>query len=961
MCVNLFILFSLFAFVFRFQSPLFILISDNSTGVQRKEACIVQDGRLEFCAYTPPGHYQLTLDFRNAERNLHFIPVTIDVNLFDGPVFDLMFTRFRAKLVGRVRCLSATCWGRTDEAPLTVRLIESVNPQTVRYGSLTPVKNEPLVAHFTLDNLLPGDYFIDLVHRSQQTAHSIPVDGWCWANGTSEYDAGYVTPNSTRLLHIRDEDLDWKTEPKLDFTQSGYVVRVQLHSQLHFDRLPRITVRAIGSLKADNTTSSIEWDLMDYSNQVCLPSPSTTYRFTQLNPCLSLSFTSTSEVRPERDCHAQLDQSPLVRLTVTKIPLFVRLAYRDSFTFEAQALLTKHSIPIEVSETELDVRVNVEGKSKIIFANWSTSANSQLFAMASFELDPTHSVRFTPKHVTTKGLRWLYTYLVSEPSSSLFQIPIELAEPTPTAVVSLLVPLNHKDAVSVAPDEETCSNLFHGQTTQFTLNLAVVLRGQVEPAVPKVEVELYRKFWKSDNLRPESDQPLLPIDVEKQPVNLSTEPSVVPAHDLPYDSGNNSEPVATTLTNPVGVFLFGPVPLRSVHPAETSHLTLPDPRNEYTVTLRKPGYEFIRQDPDLDDNSPSIWIFKATKLSLVEVVVHTKIGSETNTVPLPDVLVSIIGEGHRGNQFTGPNGVANFVGLAPGQYYLRAMMKEHVFTVIKPEAQSAGQASAISITEGDSIRVEISAERVAFSVSGVVTGLGGVPFEHVMVQATWLPQLPDNPNWMTFSDSSNASCQLDSVEDSAAVPQEQAYTDSNGEFRIRGLFPGCYYAIAVRPTPPSEIYSQSSVDTESDNKPLIDQAIPPVIHFVMPSRDATGLSFIAIPQMYMSSFTVDVESDDEFVSTLHLTVHPLDRPDQIVAKHDFADSVLFMLPPSKMNSVVGRDMVVRLTTSLDPTIYTNIAVQQVVLKPTIDNGVHHTFVFRPKLRPSSSNWPRSEL
>ncbi|KAF6767733.1 hypothetical protein AHF37_10087, partial [Paragonimus kellicotti] len=118
---------------------------------------------------------------------------------------------------------------------------------------------------------------------------------------------------------------------------------------------------------------------------------------------------------------------------------------------------------------------------------------------------------------------------------------------------------------------------------------------------------------------------------------------------------------------------------------------------------------------------------------------------------------------------------------------------------------------------------------------------------------------------------------------------------------------------------------------------------------------------LCIPYLAFFKFTVDVESDDEFVSTLHLTVHPLDRPDHIVAKHDFADSELFLLPPSKMNSVVGRDMVVRLTTSLDPAIYTNIAVQQVVLKPTIDNSVHHTFVFRPKLRPSSSNWPRSEL
>ncbi|KAF8565101.1 hypothetical protein P879_08700 [Paragonimus westermani] len=919
----------------------------------------MHDGKLEFCAYIPPGDYQLTPEIRSAEQSLQFTPATIDVTLFSGPVFDLMFTRFRAKLVGRVRCLSVSCWGRIDEAPLTARLIESANPQTVRYVSLTPIKNDPLVAHFTLDNLLPGDYFIDLIHRNQQTVRLTPVDGWCWDNRASEYSADYVTLNSTRLLHIRDGDLDWKTEPKLDFTQSGYAVRVQLHSKLHFDRLPRITIRAIGFSKSDNTTSSIEWDLMDYANQVCLPSPSTTYRFTQLNPCLSLSFINTSEIEPQRDCYAQLDQSPLVRLTVTKIPLFVRLAYADSFAPEAQALLTKHSIPIEVSETELDDQrnVNVDGKSEIIFANWSTSATNQPFAVAFFELDPLHSVRFTPRHVTTKGLRWFYTYLVASPSSSLFEAPIQPIEPTPTAVVPLLVPINQKDATPVVPNKETCRNLFYGQTTQFILNLAVVLRGHVEPAVPKVEVDLYRKFWKPDTLQSDSDQPLLPIDVEKQPISLSTEPSIV----VTQAPGNNSEPVATTLTNPMGVFLFGPVPLQSIHPAGTADVTLPDPRSEYTVILRKPGYEFIRQDAGLDDSSPSIWIFKATKLSLVEVVVRTKIGSETSTVPLPDVLVSIVGEGHRGNQFTGPDGVANFVGLAPGQYYLRAMMKEHVFTVTKPEAQSAGQASAISITEGDSVRVEISAERVAFSVSGVVTGLGGAPFEHVLVQATWLPHLPDNPNWMTFSDSSNASCQLDSVEDSAAVPQEQASTDSNGEFRIRGLFPSCYYAIAVRSTPPSEVYSQSSVDMESDNKPLIDQAIPPVIHFVMPPRDATGLSFVAIPQMYISSFTVDVESDDEFVSTLHLTVHPLDRPDQIVAKHNFADSELFLLPPSKMSSVVGHDMVVRLTTSLDPAVYTNIAAQQVVLKPTIDHGVHHTFVFRPKLRPSSSSWPRSEL
>lgn len=51
------------------------------------------------------------------------------------------------------------------------------------------------------------------------------------------------------------------------------------------------------------------------------------------------------------------------------------------------------------------------------------------------------------------------------------------------------------------------------------------------------------------------------------------------------------------------------------------------------------------------------------------------------------------------------------------------MMKEYLFTVIKPKGEQAGQASPITVSEGISVHVEISAKRVAFALSGLVSRL----------------------------------------------------------------------------------------------------------------------------------------------------------------------------------------------------------------------------------------------
>ena len=107
--------------------------------------------------------------------------------------------------------------------------------------------------------------------------------------------------------------------------------------------------------------------------------------------------------------------------------------------------------------------------------------------------------------------------------------------------------------------------------------------------------------------------------------------------------------------------------------------------------------------------------FTAKKLASVLVRLVDEQGA-----PLPGVLVSVSGgeNNYRTNEQTGPNGSLSFLGLSPGEYFVKPVLKEYEF---EPRSK------LITVKEGAEELVEVTAKRIAFSLYGSVTGLKGEP------------------------------------------------------------------------------------------------------------------------------------------------------------------------------------------------------------------------------------------
>jgi len=116
-------------------------------------------------------------------------------------------------------------------------------------------------------------------------------------------------------------------------------------------------------------------------------------------------------------------------------------------------------------------------------------------------------------------------------------------------------------------------------------------------------------------------------------------------------------------------------------------------------------------------------------------------------------------EGYKNNNATDATGKYHFRSLFPGEYFLRPLLKEYVFS---PSSHS------VAITEGSDTTVTFSAARTSYSLYGPVTSLNGIPEKGVHVDA----------NSNDFF--------------------EETQTDGTGAFRLRGLVPNKQYKVRVR-------------------------------------------------------------------------------------------------------------------------------------------------------------------
>eukprot|EP00088_Acartia_fossae_P034516 TRINITY_DN3542_c0_g1_i4.p1 TRINITY_DN3542_c0_g1~~TRINITY_DN3542_c0_g1_i4.p1 ORF type:complete len:1220 (+),score=313.21 TRINITY_DN3542_c0_g1_i4:29-3661(+) len=233
---------------------------------------------------------------------------------------------------------------------------------------------------------------------------------------------------------------------------------------------------------------------------------------------------------------------------------------------------------------------------------------------------------------------------------------------------------------------------------------------------------------------------------------------------------------------------------------------------EYTVSAEKIGYVFTAEE-DTKGN------FKAKKLAsiIVNIVDERKAG-------LGEVVVSLSGgeQNYRTNQQTGENGSISFLALAPGEYFVKPMLKEYEFL---PKNK------LITVTEGTEEVIQIVGKRVAVSVFGTLAGLKGDPEPGVTLEVV-------------------------GEAEGCRGHQEEATSGPNGAFRIRGLKRGCEYRLGLK-------HFTGGSSKGHNPAAQVERTIPAMKRLVTKEDDITGIEMIALrPRTSMDvSLLVKVKKD----------------------------------------------------------------------------------------------------
>lgn len=301
---------------------------------------------------------------------------------------------------------------------------------------------------------------------------------------------------------------------------------------------------------------------------------------------------------------------------------------------------------------------------------------------------------------------------------------------------------------------------------------------------------------------------------------------------------------------------------------------------QYEVAAEKPGYvlEKEKEDPLL---------FSAFKLGEISV----QVVDEENK-PLSDVLLSLSGgKQYRSNNVTGVNGSIVFIGLSPGQYYLRPMMKEYQF---QPNSQM------IDVLEGGTKKISIKGVRVAYSCYGSVTSLNGEVEQGVIVEA---------------------------VGDRPECNQEESKTEADGSYRIRGLQPKCTYQIRLK----------------SEVNPHIEKSAPQFHELVVKDSDFTGINIIAFRRNNQMDISGNVVTPEEFLQHLKVRLYRDDNPDSPIHTASLGPVSFFYLPSLQMTN---EKYLLRLESTLSKASY-EYELPEISFQ-TNKSYKHFTFQFTPK-------------
>lgn len=346
-----------------------------------------------------------------------------------------------------------------------------------------------------------------------------------------------------------------------------------------------------------------------------------------------------------------------------------------------------------------------------------------------------------------------------------------------------------------------------------------------------------------------------------------------------------------TSTTSNGAFKFGPL------------------NENLAVELKAFKESYIFSEYDTERNE-----FKAHKLCEIVATVKDEQGNK-----LPGVLLSLSGaESYRKNLVTGEDGTINFHSLSPSQYFLRPMMKEYRF---EPTSK------IIDVKAGATVKVELNGKRVAFSVFGSITSLNGEPISNIVVEAR--------------------------SEDRCGQHQEEAATESNGQYRIRGLQPGCEYTIHVR--------------SDSENAVAVDRTIPTSHTITVQQEDVQDVKIIAInPLSQVDVIARIVASNNDHYKSLRVQLYKkgnsdspiysqrIDPPSNVKGRNNPGVMILFPRIPFD-----GKTYAIELTTTLSDKNYRyTLPVETFV---TNRSTIYTELEFYPEIRSNESDLNQNSI
>lgn len=225
-------------------------------------------------------------------------------------------------------------------------------------------------------------------------------------------------------------------------------------------------------------------------------------------------------------------------------------------------------------------------------------------------------------------------------------------------------------------------------------------------------------------------------------------------------------------------------------------------------------------------------MFNVERLASLSVTVRDSnaVGGES-AEKMDAVLISLSGHGgFRKNVPTDAAGQVEFLSLHPGSFFLRPYMKEYLFEPAQ---------LTVEVEEGKHKDVVINAKRVRYSCYGQVNSLNGQPLEGVTVTAT---------------------AEDDSYED--------AVTDAQGQYRLRGLEREKLYQVKVK-TGRDHMASA----TPASRAVQVSEASQRNVDFTgFKHRNAGSIEgLIHGNAEYLSSLTVEVWSGQQFVKRVSVS------------------------------------------------------------------------------------------